>query len=660
MSGNKAQEYMEMGKAKLGSQYFDQAIQYFDKANKENLSGKEREQLIELYSKVFLEKAESLRIGIPTDKYEDTLLKKGDAIQFYEKCLRITNNENWFYKSVLGIAQAHLYIQPKLSLVLEYLKLAQKFSNLEQQFPWQKKTNRISEIKRLKDYCISKMNASEENKVTDDSEKKKLILYNALSDKIIAKLHKNKNEMPVEDIESLANVDLVKENTSKVEQNLSDNFNEKPPEISLNDKDTEFINTTNTQKDVDGWVSIKHYRHGLYMKEIPPIGNGKPPNVQNVLNRLTMRGINLPPESTIQSFLLSKSNEYVRIGDSKLKPFAEANVKVKISEIDEKVYVTLLPPKLGGRDLEVADVVYELRKKMDVYYKVNEEKIREALELEKYNEPIVIVKEDTSLSNTSLDDPFAELEEVNEPRQNKTQPPEETEKEKITNAIANTQNFIKAGNFQNALISINEEIELGLKLPVTYYNRGYIQFQLKNWDGAIQDYSEAIRLNPIDAEYYNARGRTLFELEKLQEAIQDFSKAIQIDPEIEMTYLNRGICYSLEKEFDKALKDFLEYEKRNTNDPMLYFERANIKVEREDIYGAIQDFDQFLRLKPNDPDVMYRKALLLFESSEYDRALEICDKILLSQPNWETAKELRGLLRSKKGDLMGAIHDFGY
>ena len=44
-------------------------------------------------------------------------------------------------------------------------------------------------------------------------------------------------------------------------------------------------------KDVDGWVSIKYYRHGLYMMEIPPIGNGKVATVADVLKRLTMRGI---------------------------------------------------------------------------------------------------------------------------------------------------------------------------------------------------------------------------------------------------------------------------------------------------------------------------------------------------------------------------------
>lgn len=129
------------------------------------------------------------------------------------------------------------------------------------------------------------------------------------------------------------------------------------------------------------------------MLEIPPIGNGKLPTLGDVLKRLAMRGINPPSEAAIQSFLSSKSTEYVRMGEAKLKPFAEAGAKVEISDDNMKAFVTLLPPKLSGRDLEVADVIYELKKE-DIVYGIKEDVIREWLEQEKYNEPFVAASGD--------------------------------------------------------------------------------------------------------------------------------------------------------------------------------------------------------------------------------------------------------------------------
>ena len=76
------------------------------------------------------------------------------------------------------------------------------------------------------------------------------------------------------------------------------------------------------------------------MMEIPPVGNGKNPTVQDVLKKLVQRGINPPPEAAIQKFLDSKSTEYVRMGEAKLKPFAEAGAKVEISDDNMKAFVT--------------------------------------------------------------------------------------------------------------------------------------------------------------------------------------------------------------------------------------------------------------------------------------------------------------------------------
>ena len=149
-------------------------------------------------------------------------------------------------------------------------------------------------------------------------------------------------------------------------------------------------------KDVDGWVSIKYYRHGLYMLEIPPVGNGKPANAADVIKRLNMRGITPPTEAAIQKFLATKSTEYMRMGEAKLKPFAEAGAKVEVSDDNMKAFVTLLPPKPGGRDLEIADVVYELKKE-DIVYGIKEDAIREALQMEKYNEPFVAAAGDPPL-----------------------------------------------------------------------------------------------------------------------------------------------------------------------------------------------------------------------------------------------------------------------
>lgn len=137
-------------------------------------------------------------------------------------------------------------------------------------------------------------------------------------------------------------------------------------------------------KDVDAKAIIKNYRSGVYLAVFPPLGNGKELRLEDIMRKFAIRGINIPNESDVSRVLEEETGEFIRLCDAKLKPFAEAQVKVEISPDNMKAYVTLIPPKVGGRDVEVADVIYEL-KNQDISYGIKEDEIRKYVDEETYN-----------------------------------------------------------------------------------------------------------------------------------------------------------------------------------------------------------------------------------------------------------------------------------
>ncbi len=56
----------------------------------------------------------------------------------------------------------------------------------------------------------------------------------------------------------------------------------------------------------------------------------------------------------------------------------------------------------------------------------------------------------------------------------------------------------------------------------------------------MQDFSEAIRLNPKKSSYYLNRGLVYFSIENNNKAIDDFTKAIELDPEFANAYQSRA------------------------------------------------------------------------------------------------------------------------
>ncbi|MEM8780974.1 MAG: tetratricopeptide repeat protein [Cyanobacteria bacterium P01_G01_bin.49] len=89
-----------------------------------------------------------------------------------------------------------------------------------------------------------------------------------------------------------------------------------------------------------------------------------------------------------------------------------------------------------------------------------------------------------------------------------------------------------------------------------YLKRGIIRsHSQEDFTGAIEDFTKAIRLQP-EAETYNYRGTAYFWLQKYQKAIEDYEQAIALDPVLAIAYYNRAYAQLELGNTSKAIEDF--------------------------------------------------------------------------------------------------------
>ncbi|MCB1190786.1 MAG: FapA family protein [Leptospiraceae bacterium] len=139
-------------------------------------------------------------------------------------------------------------------------------------------------------------------------------------------------------------------------------------------------------KDKDGWACIKNFRSGVYLAIFPPIGNGKKLTVDQALKKFKSKGIQIVKEDKVRQLVEEAKGEYTRMWNSSIKAMAEGSVRVDINKDSMRAVVTMIPPKLGGRDLEVSDVTHEL-KKNNVLYGIKEDEIKKMIDDDQYNIP---------------------------------------------------------------------------------------------------------------------------------------------------------------------------------------------------------------------------------------------------------------------------------
>jgi tetratricopeptide (TPR) repeat protein len=115
-------------------------------------------------------------------------------------------------------------------------------------------------------------------------------------------------------------------------------------------------------------------------------------------------------------------------------------------------------------------------------------------------------------------------------------------------------------NPEQALADLNKAIEL-INSPtgksLAYSRRAEVLKKEGKLEGAVKDYTEAIRLLPTFAYHHNNRGDVYFERKEFQKAIADFTEAIKIDPANVYFYEDRAKAYRALGQEELAIKDEL-------------------------------------------------------------------------------------------------------
>jgi len=125
----------------------------------------------------------------------------------------------------------------------------------------------------------------------------------------------------------------------------------------------------------------------------------------------------------------------------------------------------------------------------------------------------------------------------------------------LSSTLSEQGKFEEAVNNYNRMISQQFKY---VKYEIVYNNRGNAYSKLGNRERAIEDYSEAIRLQPDYAEAYYNRGTVYIESGQYQKAVRDYTEAIRIKPDYTQAYFNRGMAYSRIGRYQAAIGNYTE------------------------------------------------------------------------------------------------------
>lgn len=199
--------------------------------------------------------------------------------------------------------------------------------------------------------------------------------------------------------------------------------------------------------------------------------------------------------------------------------------------------------------------------------------------------------------------------------------------------------------WQNSNIFWNYVIATTERFEVAYHNRALLFIEEGDYERALDDLDQAIRIYPRYANAHFSRAVLAERLGNIQNALDDYLKSRELSPNDQRAYNNRANIFIRQRRFDDALKELNIFLETGAPQAEVLTNRALVYKRTGRIEEALIDLNEAIRLQPDLIQAYNNRGNIFKQKGEFQKALDDYNKGLMFDPNHHT------LLQNKKDIL---------
>ncbi len=179
-----------------------------------------------------------------------------------------------------------------------------------------------------------------------------------------------------------------------------------------------------------------------------------------------------------------------------------------------------------------------------------------------------------------------------------------------------------------------------------------------DFQGAITDLNQAIRINPNYAFAYYRRAEARQNIGEKPKAIEDLKKAAELfaaQGNKGDAFRSQGSMWMLQKDYPKAIAAFSQAIQLNPKDTDAYNERGMTRVNSGDLQGALADYNKSLSLQPSDAYAYMGRGFTHLKLQDKVSAIADVNQAINIAPNYALPYLILGVIHYNFGDTAKAV-----
>ncbi|MCA1622231.1 MAG: tetratricopeptide repeat protein [Acidobacteria bacterium] len=214
---------------------------------------------------------------------------------------------------------------------------------------------------------------------------------------------------------------------------------------------------------------------------------------------------------------------------------------------------------------------------------------------------------------------------------------EKAKKKQIETAkklVAEGDTYYRQKDYQAAIGKYAQATEVAPDYALAHFSKGIAQYNLGQYDSAIEALNESLKQGYTPIEVYKIRWEAFYQKKNYDAALIDLQQILKTNPSDPAFNFNLGKVYLAQSAYQNALD---AYQKASNFDP----KNADVHYFMALGYSALNNYAQQKAecLKAIDKGTKYRSECWVFigqalqKEKKYDEAAQVFEKILLAKPD---------------------------
>lgn len=190
--------------------------------------------------------------------------------------------------------------------------------------------------------------------------------------------------------------------------------------------------------------------------------------------------------------------------------------------------------------------------------------------------------------------------------------------------------------------------------------RGQARLCLGQLEAALEDFSEALRLEPSAARYAY-RSAVLMKMNRRAEAKKDCEDGLKMDPTCPTLHERLGHIVFDECDYDSAIEEFnvaLSHVKNESTRANIFTRRAAAHFRLGERGDAFKDINYAIILGPNDPVRYATRSTMYLEIGDTESAMKDIEHALTLSPRHAGLHFQKGCVLFAQEDYQSAVDSF--